>query len=58
MAKKALTMLKTNKSVKTRAEQYVERIASSLNIKILLPLKEKIEAMEKDMKRILSSYAF
>lgn len=46
MAKNALELLKTNKSVNIKADKYAPRIKESLRIKTILPLKEEIEAIE------------
>lgn len=46
MVNKALELLKKAKSVDERAGKYAERIATSLKIKMILPLQEKVEAME------------
>lgn len=43
---KALTLLRTNKTVNERAEKYTERIRKSLSLKIIDSLKEKIEKID------------
>lgn len=46
---KALDLLKTAKSVEARADKYAARIKSSLNIEMILPLKEKIEKIDDEI---------
>jgi len=49
MSKTALDLLKTNKSVVERAEQYAERIKTSLYNSVILPLKNQIDKLDDEI---------